>query len=87
MVQIETEKRMYQPYSFFHKRRVGSSAFDDLHLELALFVDEAAYKTFSEFYKNDDTLTRDMILAYVNGVSNSSLSFFFCKKKYFCTDI
>lgn len=38
-------------------------------LETALYFDEAAYKTFSEYFKHDDEHLADMILAYVNAVS------------------
>ncbi|XP_015365933.1 PREDICTED: A disintegrin and metalloproteinase with thrombospondin motifs 3-like [Diuraphis noxia] len=37
-------------------------------LETALYFDEAAYKTFSEYFKHDDEHLVDMILAYVNAV-------------------
>lgn len=37
-------------------------------LETALYFDEAAYKTFSEYFKHDDEHLADMILAYVNAV-------------------
>lgn len=41
-----------------------------LTLEVALFFDEAAYKIFSPYMNYDDMKLQDMILAYVNGVSN-----------------
>lgn len=38
-------------------------------LETALFLDEAAYRLFAPFVSNDEAKLRDMILAYLNGVS------------------
>lgn len=38
-------------------------------LETALYFDEPAYKTFSEYFRRDDEQLADMILAYVNAVS------------------
>lgn len=38
-------------------------------LETALYFDEPAYKTFSEYFKHDDEHLADMILAYINAVS------------------
>lgn len=40
-------------------------------LETALFFDEIAYITFSEYFKRDDEQLADMILAYVNAVSKT----------------
>lgn len=37
--------------------------------ELALFFDEPAYKIFAPYFDYDDNKLRDMLLAYVNGVS------------------
>ncbi|KAF0764866.1 A disintegrin and metalloproteinase with thrombospondin motifs adt-2-like isoform X2, partial [Aphis craccivora] len=37
-------------------------------LETALYFDEPAYKTFSEYFKHDDEHLADMILAYINAV-------------------
>lgn len=38
-------------------------------VEVALFFDEAGYKIFSP-YINDDKQMSDMLLAYLNGVSD-----------------
>lgn len=38
-------------------------------IELALFLDEAAYKIFYPFLNYNEADLRDMLLAYINGVS------------------
>lgn len=38
-------------------------------IEIALFLDEAAYKIFHPFLNYSETDLRDMLLAYINGVS------------------
>lgn len=39
-------------------------------VEVALFFDEAGYKIFAPYMNNDEKQMRDMLLAYMNGVSN-----------------
>ncbi|RLU15801.1 hypothetical protein DMN91_011557 [Ooceraea biroi] len=50
------------------KLRRRAAAKEKLTLELAVFLDEAAYRLFSPFLDEDDAKIRDMLLAYVNGV-------------------
>lgn len=38
-------------------------------VELAMFFDEAGYDIFAPYLNNDDEQLRDMLLAYMNGVS------------------
>lgn len=38
-------------------------------IEIALFIDEAAYKVFFPFFNYNEAELRDMLLAYINGVS------------------
>lgn len=38
-------------------------------IEIALFLDEAAYKLFHPFLNYNEADLRDMLLAYINGVS------------------
>lgn len=38
-------------------------------IEVALFLDEAAYKLFYPFLNHNEADLRDMLLAYINGVS------------------
>lgn len=38
-------------------------------IEIALFMDEAAYKLFYPFLNYNEADLRDMLLAYINGVS------------------
>lgn len=55
-----------------HYFQVEDTKYDDGAtpvLETALYFDEKAYKTFSEYFKRDDEQLADMILAYVNAVS------------------
>lgn len=40
-------------------------------IEIALFLDEAAYKIFYPFLNYSEADLRDMLLAYINGVSKS----------------
>lgn len=42
---------------------------DALTAELALFFDAEAYRIFSPYFNYDNSKLRDMILAYMNGVS------------------
>uniref|UniRef100_A0A453YZI8 Peptidase M12B domain-containing protein n=1 Tax=Anopheles gambiae TaxID=7165 RepID=A0A453YZI8_ANOGA len=37
-------------------------------IELAVFFDEAAYKTFAPYFDYNDAALRDFILAYINGI-------------------
>ncbi|XP_063549121.1 A disintegrin and metalloproteinase with thrombospondin motifs adt-2-like [Cydia strobilella] len=37
-------------------------------IEIALFLDEAAYNTFNPYFNYKETELRDMLLAYINGV-------------------
>lgn len=37
-------------------------------IEIALFLDEAAYKIFHPFFNYNEADLRDMLLAYINGV-------------------
>lgn len=39
-------------------------------IEIALFLDEAAYKIFNPFFNYNEADLRDMLLAYINGVSD-----------------
>lgn len=49
-------------------KRRRAAAKEKLTLELAVFLDEAAYHLFSPFLDEDDERIRDMLLAYVNGI-------------------
>lgn len=46
-------------------RRIGR-----LTVEVALFFDEVGYKIFAPYFDYDTHKIRDMLLAYLNGVSN-----------------
>ncbi|XP_052895522.1 A disintegrin and metalloproteinase with thrombospondin motifs adt-2-like [Anopheles moucheti] len=37
-------------------------------IELAVFFDEAAYKTFAPYFNHNDAQLRDFLLAYINGI-------------------
>ena len=45
---------------------------DDKSLELAVFLDEKAYRYFMSYFDNNLSSLRYLILAYMNGVSDSS---------------
>lgn len=57
---------MRQPRSNLPKLKPGPPAYT---IEIALFLDEAAYKTFHPFFNYNEADLRDMLLAYINGVS------------------
>lgn len=48
------------------KAKLGPPAYT---IEIALFLDEAAYKIFYPFLNYNEADLRDMLLAYINGVS------------------
>lgn len=59
--------RVRRPRSKFQPRlNSGPPAYT---IEIALFLDEAAYKIFYPFLNYNEADLRDMLLAYINGVS------------------
>lgn len=49
------------------------SSYSKLNLELAIFLDEAAYRSLSPLVGKNDTNIRNMLLAYVNGLHMCSV--------------
>jgi len=54
--------------NFKPKQRYVRNARQNPTIELAVFLDEAAYKKFMPLLDNDKKKLRDMILAYVNQI-------------------
>lgn len=59
-------RRPRKPFSKFRPVKPGPSSYT---IEIALFLDEAAYKIFHPFFNYNEADLRDMLLAYINGVS------------------
>lgn len=56
------------PFNNFGRDKRATREFT-ITIEVAVFFDEAAYKIFAPYFNYDDKKIRDMILAYMNGVS------------------
>lgn len=52
--------------------RVSANLPSKYTIEIALFLDEAGYKLFYPFLNHNEADLRDMLLAYVNGVSSNN---------------
>ncbi|XP_073958021.1 A disintegrin and metalloproteinase with thrombospondin motifs adt-2-like isoform X2 [Choristoneura fumiferana] len=57
-------RRTRTPRAHYHHKPEPSS----YTIEIALFLDEAAYKIFYPYFNYKETDLRDMLLAYINGV-------------------
>lgn len=51
-----------------HNHKSSSKNSKDLTIELAIFFDEVAYKSYSSFFDYKEENLRDMLMAYVNGI-------------------
>ncbi|KAJ2947773.1 hypothetical protein O0L34_g9553 [Tuta absoluta] len=58
-------RRPRKPYSHPRPIKPGPSSYT---IEVALFLDEAAYKIFNPYFNYNEADLRDMLLAYINGV-------------------
>ncbi|XP_026320254.1 A disintegrin and metalloproteinase with thrombospondin motifs adt-2-like isoform X2 [Hyposmocoma kahamanoa] len=58
-------RRPRKSFSKFKPIKPGPSSYT---IEIALFLDEAAYKIFHPFFNYNEADLRDMLLAYINGV-------------------
>ncbi|KAI5635749.1 metallo-peptidase family m12B reprolysin-like domain-containing protein [Phthorimaea operculella] len=58
-------RRPRQPYAHPRPIKPGPSSYT---IEVALFLDEAAYKIFYPYFNYNEADLRDMLLAYINGV-------------------
>lgn len=48
------------------RRELASATLPRITIELAVFMDAAVYNTYAEYFDNDISKIRDMMLAYVN---------------------
>lgn len=48
------------------RRELASATLPRITIELAIFMDAAVYNTYAEYFGNDISKIRDMMLAYVN---------------------
>lgn len=62
----ETDEEDSDNVSFRRQKRAKNSQFT---VELSMFFDEAGYNIFAPYLNNNDQEMRDMLLAYMNGVS------------------
>uniref|UniRef100_T1I519 Peptidase M12B domain-containing protein n=1 Tax=Rhodnius prolixus TaxID=13249 RepID=T1I519_RHOPR len=53
-------------YTHIDEKRAGTKG---PNLEVGIYLDEAGYNLFAPYFKNDNTQLKDMLLAYINGVS------------------
>ncbi|XP_012216430.2 A disintegrin and metalloproteinase with thrombospondin motifs adt-2-like [Linepithema humile] len=67
-LQISADSSFRKFDNFKQKRRYVSSTQKKLTIKLAVFFDEAAYRTFMPFLDEDEKKLRMMILAYVNNI-------------------
>jgi len=71
---IKRSLQFYSDSSFHNldnveeERRHKRNTQEKLTIELGVFLDEAAYRTFMPFFDNDIKMLHDMILAYVSNI-------------------
>lgn len=66
----ETDEEDSENISFRRQKRAKNTMFT---VELSMFFDEAGYNIFAPYLNNNDREMRDMLLAYMNGVSLKSI--------------
>lgn len=57
------------PVEYRPARKVDAKRIGKLTVEVALFFDEVGYSIFAPYFNYDTEKIRDMLLAYLNGVS------------------
>nr|XP_012234871.1 PREDICTED: A disintegrin and metalloproteinase with thrombospondin motifs 3-like [Linepithema humile] len=67
-LQLFADSSFHDFYNFKLKRRHVQNMQEKLTIELAVFFDVAAYRTFISFLDEDNGKLRNMILAYVNRI-------------------
>nr|XP_012220744.1 PREDICTED: A disintegrin and metalloproteinase with thrombospondin motifs 14-like isoform X3 [Linepithema humile] len=67
-LQLSADTSFHNLDNFKLKRRYVRNTQEKLTMELAVFFDEAAYRTFMPFLDNDEQMLHMMILAYVNNI-------------------
>lgn len=60
---------MRLPEKYSSTLKVNTKRIGKLTAEVALFFDEEGYKIFAPYFNYDHEKIRDMLLAYLNGVS------------------
>lgn len=55
-------------FDFFAKKTVSTKSTQKIHIEVAVFFDEAGYRTFAPYLKYDENRLTNMLLAYINAV-------------------
>ncbi|XP_067213566.1 A disintegrin and metalloproteinase with thrombospondin motifs adt-1-like isoform X2 [Linepithema humile] len=67
-LQLSADSSFHNSDNFKLKRRHVQNTQEKLNIELAVFFDEAAYRTFTLFLGKDENILRMLILAYVNRI-------------------
>ncbi|XP_012221049.1 A disintegrin and metalloproteinase with thrombospondin motifs adt-2-like [Linepithema humile] len=67
-LQLSADSSFHNLDNFKLKRRHVRNTQEKLNIELAVFFDEAAYRTFTLFLGKDENILRMLILAYVNRI-------------------
>ncbi|XP_067214567.1 A disintegrin and metalloproteinase with thrombospondin motifs adt-2-like isoform X2 [Linepithema humile] len=67
-LQLSADSSFHNLDNFKLKRRDVQNMQKKLTIELAVFLDEAAYRTFMSFLHNDEKILHMLILAYVNNI-------------------
>lgn len=55
-------------FDFYARKTASPKSSQKIHIEVAVFFDEAGYRIFAPYLKYDENRLTNMLLAYMNGV-------------------